>query len=169
MAIWYSNLTNAFYDDTRPNIVIPSEAVMIDDDLYANVVNASTNGYVVTTDNNGLPLITNTSIYPPYRVITSFAFLARFQPEERGGIVVAALSALNASPPDPTISIFLDDLGAATVVSLDDPNLVGAIAALQQYGLLTSDRANAIMESGTFEESTDSLSQYQYQQQSSSS
>ncbi|CAM6054933.1 unnamed protein product [Sphagnum tenellum] len=137
-------------------VVIPTDAIQVPDDLYANIVNGMQMGYVITTDESGNPMVSNTSIYPSdYNVITSLSFISRFTPTERGEVVVAALEALQASPPDPTLTIFLDDLGAATVVYLDDPILLNAIAVLQAYGLLTSDRANAIMQLGTFEESTD--------------
>ena len=94
MTVWFSNTTNGFYDDTFPNVTVPSDAIQITDDIYANVVNGIQSGFAITTDDIGNPLVSNAAAGAPVRVITSYSFLNRLTPTERATIVTAALGAM---------------------------------------------------------------------------
>jgi hypothetical protein len=83
----------------------------------------------------------------PRRVITTLAFRQRFTADERGVITAAAASALQAG--DPTLQVYLDDLGASVVVGLDDPETVAAVNLLASDTLIDPSRVTAILADGT--------------------
>jgi hypothetical protein len=151
--MWYSNTTESFHDDTFPNTVIPSDAISITDDVFANVVNGIAGGFTITTDGSGIPVVANVAAMPSIRVITSYAFLNRCTNTERATIVMASLAGMQASPPDPTLAIFLDDMGAATIVNLDGATINYALTALTELGILANGRMDELLVDGTYAES----------------
>jgi hypothetical protein len=77
--------------------------------------------------------------------ITPLQFRALFTPAETTGIYIAAHAAMNASPPNPALQIWLDDSAAADYIDLMDARTTAGIAALVSFGLLTQARAIAII------------------------
>jgi hypothetical protein len=88
----------------------------------------------------------NVVVQNPRRVISTLSFRQRFTATERGTITAAAASALSAG--DPTLQVYLDDLGASVVVNLDDPETVGAITLLTADGLLDPSRTAVLLADG---------------------
>ena len=75
---------------------------------------------------------------PPGYVLRSLAWTDRLTMAELGAITLAASRGLEAG--DPTLQVFLDTLGRATEVNVQDPRFVGALEAFAQAGLLDAER-----------------------------
>ena len=75
---------------------------------------------------------------PPSYVLRSLAWTDRLTMAELGGITLAASRGLEVG--DPTLQVFLDTLGRATEVNVQDPRFVGALDAFAQAGLLDAER-----------------------------
>jgi hypothetical protein len=50
-----------------------------------------------------------------------------------------------ASQTNPQLRIFMDDESSAGIVHMDDPEVTGGVASLISAGLLTQERANAVL------------------------
>ena len=80
---------------------------------------------------------------PPTFVVRSLAWTDRLTAAELGGITLAASRGLEAG--DPTLQVFLDTLGRATEVNLQDPRFVGALHAFAGAGLIDEARLPALL------------------------
>lgn len=69
----------------------------------------------------------------------------RFTDSEKAAVTIAAAHALAATPPDPSLSIMLDDLASHGVADLNSARVQAGMKALVAAGLVTSDRAAVIM------------------------
>lgn len=96
------------------------------------------------------------TIAPPpqatIRVIAPLAFRRRMSTARRREITLAAAQAMAATPPQPALQVWLDDLNAAKRVELDHPDTIAGVALLQGAGLLTEAEAAALLADGTPEE-----------------
>lgn len=72
-------------------------------------------------------------------------FRRRFTMLERARITAAAEQAMRSTPPDPTLRVILDDLGAAKTVYLDDPEVVQAVDVFIGLGLVAPERKAEIL------------------------
>jgi hypothetical protein len=77
------------------------------------------------------------------RTCTPREFRARFTPEEKGALTLAASKGLEND--DPALQVFLDELSASQVVELDHPELAAGMDLLVSRQLLTRERADAIL------------------------
>lgn len=91
----------------------------------------------------------------PIRRIASLAFRRRLSPEQQGAITVAAARALAAEPPDPRLQVFMDNLSAARVVELDNPETQAGVGMLEAVGLIDADTAARLLADGTPAEAPD--------------
>ncbi len=80
---------------------------------------------------------------PPGYVLRSLAWTDRLTTAELGGITLAASRGLEAG--DPSLQVFLDTLGRATEVNVQDPRFVGALQAFAQAGLIDEARLPALL------------------------
>ncbi len=80
---------------------------------------------------------------PPCWVIRTLAWTGRLTEAELGGITLAASRGLEQG--DPTLQVFLDDLGRATVVDLKDPRFVGGLSVVSRLGLIDAERIPALL------------------------
>jgi hypothetical protein len=76
----------------------------------------------------------------PYQppVITKVAFISRFTPQEYVGVVAATKT-------DVEVQAWYDLFQAANVVDLSDPRTVAGVNSFVTKGLLTQERADAIL------------------------
>lgn len=74
----------------------------------------------------------------PLRVMTKLAFTNRFTTEELVAIYTAAKTEV-------FVEVFLDKLKIAEEINLGDPNLLEALTAFVQMGLLTQGRVTEIL------------------------
>lgn len=83
--------------------------------------------------------------------ITRFAFRSRFTATEKVALEFTMLDDPNASMQQrqiaATLRVFMKDLDNAQFVVLDRPDIVNGVQMLVQLGVLTSDRATAILTS----------------------
>ena len=73
--------------------------------------------------------------------ITRFAFRLRFTMGEMVGIYVAADTLPSGYP----VKVMMDNLAEALYVDLKDPSTIEGLGLLEEFGLLTPDRASVIL------------------------
>lgn len=92
------------------------------------------------------PLVKPVPAAPPAPVLVPAGdWRDRFTDTEKAAITLAAAHGLVATPPDPTLSIMLDDLSAHGVADLGSARLQAGVRALIAAGLLTTARAAVIL------------------------
>jgi hypothetical protein len=121
--------------------VIPPQAFPISDEVWLAWVEAGQNK--IWRDGELVDAPPPVPPPAPPRTCTPREFRLRFTTEERGALTVAASKALGAG--DPSLQVFLDDLGASTVVEIDHPDLHAGMNAIVAAGLVTRERADAIL------------------------
>ena len=75
---------------------------------------------------------------PLLPIITKVAFISRFTPQEYVGVVAATKT-------DVEVQAWYDLFQAANVVDLSDPRTIAGVNSFVTKGLLTQERANAIL------------------------
>ena len=86
-------------------------------------------------------------VHIPQRKLSRHAMMSRFTSQEKGQIKALQLSG------DITVSVFMEELLAATVVDLDLPSLLGALTYLQDQGIITPERIGELTQDATPTES----------------
>lgn len=84
------------------------------------------------------------------RRLSSLAFRRRLSPARRAAVTLAASAAMEQG--DATLQVWLDDLNAAGVVELDDPETVAGVAAALAAGVITEAERDALLADPTEEE-----------------
>lgn len=104
-------------------------------------------GYVeigTTSDPNYL-----TNVVTSGTKITRRAFRDRFLPAEKVAIEIASIDDPNANSQERQISalmrVFKEDLANASYIDLSNPNVQSALEVFEQYGIIASGRALAII------------------------
>lgn len=105
--------------------------------LAALRAKAGQNGVMPDPRTVGLPVIGTE--------IPALAFRSLFTEAELAAVYVAAHAAMGATPPDPRLQMWLDASSAATVIDLGSPLTRAGLDALVVAGLLTPERAAAIL------------------------
>lgn len=86
--------------------------------------------------------LADTTPAPLSYTIRTLAWRRRLTDAEIGGVTLAASRAMEAG--DPTLQVFLDDLGRATEVDLADPHFLGGLRFVSSVGLIDPSRITAL-------------------------
>lgn len=151
MSYLYSPSTRGFYLPEMHGDAIPADAVAVSAEAHAALLAGQAAGQRIVPGPGGAPTLADyppPAPPPPIRRITPLAFRRRMTPEQRGALTLAAAAAMAASPPNPALQVFIDDLSAARFVDLDDAETIGGVAAMHAAELITAEQAAALLADG---------------------
>lgn len=106
-------------------------------DKFELNINPATNTVSLNGTIAGVTLIAN-PLPPPTPSLAKLDFMRRFTDAELEGILVAAQSV-------PLIAVYIKKLDAAISVSLEDPDTIAGVQALESGGLIATGRASQIL------------------------
>lgn len=106
-------------------------------DKFELDINPATNTVRLNGTIAGATLIAN-PLPPPTPSIAKLDFMRRFTNAELAGILVTAQSV-------PLIAVYIKKLDAAISISLEDPDTIAGVQALESGGLLAAGRAVEIL------------------------
>ena len=107
-------------------------------------------GYSLIVDDGRELWSPASAVRPPNYEIRTLAWRRRLTDAEIGGFTLAASRGLEQG--DPTLQVFLDDLGRATAVDLQEANFLAGLDAAVQMGLIAADRIPMLTAPGLPEE-----------------
>lgn len=133
--------------------IIPTSATPIEErfhpDIVATLVAASAEvaeGWLWDGQAFAAPPPPPSPAPAPIRIIAPLAFRRRLG-VRRAALTLAASAGLEAG--DATLQVMLDDIAAAKVIDLDEPELVAGVRLLVARSLLSQPEAVALLRDGT--------------------
>lgn len=144
---FYSQSTGGFYV-VGVHPVIPGDALPVSDDRHAALLDAQRDGQAIEPDADGVPVAVDPPAplaAPAIRTLTPLEFRRRLSQSTRAAITLAASARMGTG--DATLQTWLDDLSAAQVVDLDDPEVATGVTMLLGVGLITQAEHDALLAS----------------------
>lgn len=137
--MYYSSITNGFYDVSIHGANIPVGAVEITKAKHAELLQGQACGKKIIADENGYPVLADNDAVAKKPKFTSLEFLDIFNIDEQLAIATAAMQSAQ-------VKLWYDRTLAAMFITLDDSRTEAGLDALVSACLLSAERKAEVVE-----------------------